>query len=115
MKPAATLLLLLAVVHESAWLFVPPEWNLARDVRDVTQWGLVAGFCWLVHVLAHDRFTSAVCAAVAVMSSTTAGCAAWWLFDRSVSQCSSGHQAPLMLLSAIAALAVFWGCDGPEH
>jgi hypothetical protein len=71
----------------------------------------VLALAWLLHLKARNRLASAVCAAVAVMSSTTAGCAAWWLFvDDAIRQCSRTWQAPIMLLSAFAALAVFWSC-----
>jgi hypothetical protein len=104
-------LLLFACVHEFAWQLVPDHLFIQRDVRDITQWGLVLALAWLLHLKARNRLASAVCAAVAVMSSTTAGCAAWWLFvDDAIRQCSRTWQAPIMLLSAFAALAVFWSC-----
>lgn len=106
----ALAVLLLAAAHEFGWQAVPPE--LQRDVRDITQWPLLCALLWCVHAGLGHRFVSAVCAAVAVMSSTTALCAAWWLLDRSVHQCSQTYQPPLMLLSAVAALATFWrACD----
>lgn len=101
-------LLTLACVHEFAWQILPADWGLQRDVRDITQWALVCALCWCLHVFARSRAVSAVCAAVAVMSSTTALCAAWWLMDRTVYQCSATYQTPLMLLSAFAALVTFW-------
>lgn len=107
----ALAMLLLASAHEFLWQAAPPEFQ--RDVRDLTQWPLLCALLWCVHRLAAQRFVSAVCAAVAVMSSTTALCAAWWLLDRSVHECSTTYQPPLMLLSAAAALATFWrACDG---
>jgi hypothetical protein len=107
-KRVAVALLLFSCLHEFAWQLSPSELGLQRDIRDVTQWAMICAFCWSVHVIASNRLLSAVCAAVAVMSSTTALCALWWLFDRSVYQCSATYQGPVMLLSAFAALAVFW-------
>lgn len=107
---AACAVLILACTHEFLWQAAPPQ--LQRDVRDVTQWPLLCVLLWCVHLLARHRFLSAVCAAVAVMSSTTALCAGWWLIDQTVHQCSQTYQPPLMLLSAVAALATFWrACD----
>lgn len=112
----ALCLLGIACVHEFAWQLVPADWGIQRDVRDVTQWALICALCWCLHALALHRAISAVCAAVAVMSSTTALCALWWLFDRTVYQCSATYQAPLMLLSAFAALATFWRmCDAKSR
>lgn len=100
------ILLALACVHEFAWQLAPA--GFGRDVRDLTQWALICGLCLGLHLIVRHRLLSSVCAAIAVMSSTTAGCAAWWLMDHAVHQCSKTYGAPLMLLSAFAALAVFW-------
>lgn len=107
------LILAAAVAHEFAWQLAP--WELQGAIRDVTQWWLVCSLCWAVHCLARVRFVSSVCAAVAVMSSTTALCAAWWLATRfeivaGCDGCSKQWGAPMLMISAVAALAVFfWG------
>ena len=106
MQPLALLALVLACAHEFVWQAAPLEYQ--RDVRDLTQWPLLCALLWCLHKAAGHRFVSAVCASVAVMSSTTALCALWGLLDRSVHQCSTTFQPPLMLLSGAAALATFW-------
>lgn len=108
MKVVALALLAFSCLHEFAWQLIPADLGIQRDVRDLTQWAMVCAFCVAVHSIGRNRLLSAVCAAVAVMSSTTALCALWWLVDRTVYQCSATYQAPVMLLSAFAALAVFW-------
>lgn len=106
----ALLLLLAAVIHEFAWQAFPI--HLQGDIRYVTLWPLICSALWMLHMV-RDRFLSAVCAAVAVMTSTTAGCSAWWLMTRFVvepgqEQCSKQWGLPMALLSAAAACAVFW-------
>jgi hypothetical protein len=101
------ILLCLACIHEFAWQFAAAGYQ--RDMRDLTQWGLILALCIGLHVIVRHRLLSAVCAAIAIMSSTTAACAAWWLMDSTIHQCSMTYGAPTMLLSAFAALAVFWG------
>lgn len=115
MKHLGLSLLLMAAVHEFAWMLFPGE--LQGDVRNVTQWGVIASLCWVLHVLARSRWISSVCAAVAVMSTTTAGCSALWLAVRfetflGEEQCSRVMSLPLSMLSAVAALAVFWAYKG---
>lgn len=105
------LILAAACVHEFAWQFFPAGTQGAA--RDVTQWWLILALCWTAHCLARDRFLSAVCAAVAVMSSTTAGCASWWFLARFAivagqDGCSKEWGFPMLMLSALAALAVFF-------
>lgn len=100
-----------AAVNEFAWQFAAP--GLQGAVRYVTQWPLIAVLLLGLHLTFCDRFVSAVCAAVAVMSSTTAGCSAYWLATRFVllpgkDQCSAEWGVPMLLVSAVAALAVFW-------
>lgn len=101
----------MACLHEFAWQLASPETQ--GDIRSVTQWGLIASLCWGLHILGGNRFLSSVCAAVVVMSSTTAGCSAYWLATRFVTvageeQCSRQFSFPLLMLSGFAALAVFW-------
>lgn len=109
---AGLLILLAGCVHEFAWQLAAQE--LQGAVRDVTQWWLVLALCWSVHCFARERFLSAVCAVVAVMSSTTALCAAWWLSVRfeivaGADGCSTQWGFPMLMLSALAALAAFFG------
>ena len=114
----ALLVLAAACAHEFAWQLFPVE--LQGDVRSVTQWGLICSACYVMHALARDRFMSAVCAAVALMSSTTAGCSVYWLATRFVTipgqeQCSRTWGVPMMLISAAAAVAVFWRWPRGRH
>lgn len=115
MNRLALAILAFACIHEFGWQFSPAELGLQRDIRDITQWALICSLVWSLHVLARNKFASAVAAAVAVMSSTTALCAAWWMIDRDVYQCSQTLQSPVMLLSAFVALAVFWRCNVRER
>lgn len=112
----ALAVLVAACVNEFAW------WHVARGtgeqgaIRYVTQWQLVCLVLLGLHLAFRDRFLSAVCVAVAVMSSTTAGCSAYWLATRFVllsgeEQCSKEWGVPMLLVSAVAALAVFWRWD----
>lgn len=112
--------LVAACAHEFAWQMMPIGTQGAT--RDVTQWALICSLCWAVHRLARQRFASAVCAAVAVMSSTTAGCAGWWLGARFAivpgqDGCSAQWGVPMLMISAIAALAVFfwWPHETRQH
>lgn len=112
----ALALLAAACVHEFIWQLAPAGLGIQGNIRAVTQWPLICAALLFVHVLAHHRFVSAVCAAVAVMSSTTAGCSAYWLISRFVvlrgqDQCSAQWSVPMLLISAVAALAVFWRWD----
>lgn len=104
-------ILLAAAMHEFAWQLWPA--GLQGDVRAVTQWALICSLCWTLHVAARSPAVSAACAACAVMSSTTAGCSAYWLATRFVTlpgedQCSRAWSVPMMLASALAALAALW-------
>ncbi len=104
-------LLAAACVHEFMWRMFPVGTRGA--CRDVTQWWLILALCWTVHCLARQRFVSAVCAAVAVMSSTTAGCASWWFAARfqivpGMDGCSEHWGVPMLMISALAALATFF-------
>jgi len=105
------LILAAACVHEFAWQLFPAGTQGAA--RDVSQWWLILSLCWASHCLARERFLSAVCAAVGVMSSTTAGCSAWWFAARfqivvGMDGCSKQWGVPMLLISAVAALAVFF-------
>lgn len=114
MKLIAVALVLFGLLHESAWTHVPAEWQMQRDVRDVTQWGLILVMAWFIHLLARHRAVSAACAALAVMSSTTALCAAAWMLDNTIRACSTTLQAPLILLSLAAGCAVFYFMGAPD-
>ena len=108
---AGLLILLAACVHEFGWQLMPA--GARGAARDVTQWWLILSLCWAVHCFARERFLSAVCAAVAVMSSTTALCAAWWLAARfeiaaGADGCSTQWGFPMLMLSSLAASAVFF-------
>ena len=107
-------LLAAAAVNEFAWQWAPAGEQGA--VRYVTQWPLVCALLLGIHLAFRSRFLSAVCAAVAVMSSTTAGCSVYWLATKFVllpgeEQCSKQWGVPMLLVSAVAALAVFWRWD----
>jgi len=107
----ALILLAAASVNEFSWQLVPP--GLQGAVRYVTQWPLLCAALLGLHLCFRDRFLTAVCAAVAVMSSTTAGCSAYWLATRFVlqpgeEQCSKQWGVPMLLVSASVAVAVFW-------
>ena len=113
MRNVALLVLVIACVHEYAWQLLPTGYGLQGNFRNVTQWFLVCSLLWAFYRSARSRFVAAVCAAVAIMSSTTAGCSAWWLYARfeiipGQVQCSKVWWSPMMTLSCIAALAVFW-------
>jgi hypothetical protein len=117
----ALLILLAACVHEFTWQLIPDGLGLQGNWRNITQWPLICGALVALHVLARHRFVSAVAAAVAIMSSTTAGCSAWWFFARfelvaGKEQCSRAMSFPLLLVSASVALLVFW-CwrEDPKH
>lgn len=114
------MLLAVACVHEFAWQWLPAGLGLQGNLRNITQWALIGALLLGVHVLARHRFLSAVCAAVAVMSFTTAGCSAWWFFARfewvpGREQCSKAMSFPLLMLSASAALLVFWCWREPNR
>lgn len=113
MRRYACLVLLLFCVHEFTWQAWPDGLGLQGNWRAITQWPLVCVLLLGLHLLARHRFLSAVCAAGAVMSFTTAGCAAWWFAARwaivpGVEHCSKQAGVPLLLVSCVAALAVFW-------
>jgi branched-subunit amino acid transport protein AzlD len=113
LKAYACSVLVAACVNEFAW------WQAARGtgeqgaIRYVTTWPLVCMVVLGLHLAFRDRFLSAVCAAVAVMSSTTAGCSVYWLWTKfelqpGQDQCSKEWGVPMLLVSAAVALAVFW-------
>lgn len=105
----ALLLLVVACIHEFAWQAFPA--GTRGDVRDLTQWGLIATFCWVVY--RRDARALPVCLAIVVMSSTTALCAGAWLIRpwphvEGGSTCSRQLAVPMLLLSVCAAsLATF--------
>ena len=106
-------LLVAACLNEFGWWLVARGTGEQGAVRYVTTWVLVCALALGVHLALRDRFVSAVCASIAVMSSTTAGCSAWWLATRFVlppgeDQCSKSWGVPMLLVSAVVALAVFW-------
>jgi hypothetical protein len=110
----ALAVLVAAVVNEFAWTAGEPGTQGA--IRYVTQWPLLCVLLLGLHLAFRDRFLTAVCAAAAVMSSTTAGCSAYWLATRFVlqageEQCSKEWGVPMLLVSAFVALAVFWRWD----
>lgn len=110
-KAIAVLLLLTACSHEFVWQAWPFE--VQGDVRAVTQWPLIAVLCFLVAFLARDRIVTAACAAVALMSFTTAGCALAWLISPwpvgpEQEQCSAHWGVPMLLVSGLAACLVIW-------
>lgn len=107
----AVSVLLALCVHEFAWQLWPPE--LQGDVRAVTQWALISSLAMAWAASVQDRFVRAVCACAFVMSSTTALCSAYWLATRFTTvlgqeQCSKAWGMPMLVISAVAALAVFW-------
>ncbi len=113
MRGVAVLLLAIGCIHEFAWQLLPAGLGLQGNFRNVTQWALFCALFLVVHVLARNRFMSAVCVALTVMSSTTAACSLWWFFARfewvpGREQCSKAMSFPLLMLSASAALLVFW-------
>lgn len=113
-------LLVAACANEFLWWLAARGTGEQGAIRYVTTWPLVCIAMLGLHLAFRDRFLSAVCAAVAVMSSTTAGCSAYWLFTRfpllpGRDQCSKEWGAPMLLVSAVAALAAFWGWNGKRR
>jgi hypothetical protein len=112
-RSVALVLLVFACIHEFAWQLFPAGVGIHGNVRNVTLWPLICSACITIAVLARDRFATAVCVAVAMMTSTTALCSAWWLaspFDTGPGkwQCSTQLGQPIFLVSIIAALLTFW-------
>lgn len=113
MRRYALAVLVAFCVHEFSWQAWPAGLGLQGNWRAITQWPLVCILLLGLHLLARDRFMTAICAAGAVMSFTTAGCSAWWFLERwqvfpGVEHCSARAGVPLLLVSCVAALAVFW-------
>lgn len=109
----AVWLLAAACANEFAWWLAARGTGEQGAIRYVTTWALTCACVLGLHLAFRDRFLSAVCAAVAVMSSTTAGCSAYWLATHFVlqpgrDQCSKEWGVPMLLVSAAVALAVFW-------
>lgn len=117
---AGLLLLLLACAHEFVWQDWPA--GVQGDVRNITQQGPVWLLCWVFARLAARRFVTAVCAAVAVMSTTTAACSLAWLINPwpvmpGADQCTRRWGVPMLLLSgfaALLALTLWRPPNGPE-
>lgn len=106
-------LLAAACLNEFGWWLAARGTGEQGAIRYITTWTLICAVVLGLHLAFRDRFLSAVCAAVAVMSSTTAGCSAWWLLTKfelqpGRDQCSKEWGVPMLLVSAAAALAVFW-------
>ena len=113
-------LLVAACANEFLWWLAARGTGEQGAIRYVTTWPLVCIAMLGLHLAFRDRLLSAVCAAVAVMSSTTAGCSAYWLFTRfqllpGRDQCSKEWGVPMLLVSAVAALAAFWGWNGKQR
>lgn len=113
LRTYAVWLLAAACANEFAWWLAARGTGEQGSIRYITTWALICACVLGVHLYLRDRFLSAVCAAVAVMSSTTAGCSAWWLLTRfelqpGRDQCSKEWGVPMLLVSAVVALAVFW-------
>lgn len=116
LREYALALLVLFSVHEFSWMLLPDGLGLQGNWRAITLWPAISCALLGLHALARHRFLSAVCMAGGVMSFTTAGCAAWWFFARweivpGVEHCSKQAGIPMLLISAVAALAVFWRWD----
>lgn len=115
----ALAVLVAACVHEFAWQALPAGLGLQGNMRNVTQWVLTCTLLAVFYQLARSRFVAAVCVAVALMSSTTAACSGWWLISRfdilpGREQCSKVWSLPMLMLSCVAALAVFWLWEDKE-
>ena len=115
---AALLLLVLGSAHDFVWQAFAPD--LQGDIRQITMWVLLAAACFIVAGLSRwDAFVSSACAAVVVMNFTTAACSLWWLISPWVREpgpesCSAKWGNTSLLVSGIAALAVFaW--RWPKH
>ena len=109
----AMCLLVAACANEFIWWLAARGTGEQGAIRYVTTWSLICMALLGLHLALRDRFLSAVCAAVAVMSSTTAGCSAYWLFSRfelqpGRDQCSKEWGVPMLAVSAVVALSVFW-------
>lgn len=117
-RAIAALLLLSACAHEFVWQAWPP--GTQGDVRNITQWPVVASLALCVAALARDRLVTAACAAVALMSATTAACSLWWLISPwpdmpGEDQCSVRWGVPMLLVSGIAAVFVLLLWRPPHH
>lgn len=113
-------LLVAACANEFLWWLAARGTGEQGAIRYVTTWPLLCMCLLGLHLAFRDRFLSSVGIAVAVMSSTTAGCSAYWLFSRFVllpgqDQCSKQWGVPMLLVSAAAALAAFWGWNGKQR
>lgn len=114
----AALVLLPACAHEFVWQAWPP--GTQGDVRNITQWPVLAAFALCLAVLARDRLVTAACAAAALMSTTTAACSLAWLISPwevmpGQDQCSVRWGVPMLLVSGIAATLVLLLWRSPRH
>lgn len=105
----AAALLLAACLHEFLWQWFSPDQQ--GDVRAVTQWLPIAVPHLLLAWVVRRPIVTAACAAVVLMSSTTAACSLSWLIDPWLTtagedQCSRKWGIPMLLVSGIAALLV---------
>ena len=117
-QSVACLLMLAACAHEFVWQAWPDDQQ--GDVRMVMQWPLIAALCLCVAVLARDRLVSAACAAVSLMSITTAACSLAWLVSPwpvlpGSDQCSERLGVPMLLVSGIAACIVLSLWRAPKN
>lgn len=117
-QSVACLLMLTACAHEFLWQAFPAD--LQGDVRAVTQWPLIASLCLCLAVLARNRLVVAACAAVSLMSITTAACSLAWLVSPwpvlpGSDQCSERLGVPMLLVSGIAACLVLSLWRSPQH
>lgn len=108
-RGVAIALLLMASVREFVWQWVVPD--LQGDVREITLWPLIVLLCVLVAINYRDRLICASCAAVALMSSTSAGCSLAyliqpWAVEPGQEQCTAHWGAPMLLVSGLAAVLV---------
>jgi len=107
----ALLILISACLHEFVWQAFSIKYQ--GDVRAITQWFLWASCGYTIHKLANHLFVTAAMVAVTIMTLTTAGCAFWWVLTEFVKlpgqeQCSKEWGVPMLLISAFAALVVFF-------
>jgi len=106
---SAVVLLTACAVNEFLWQIFPSD--IAGDIKSITQFPLIVALCFFVTMLSRSVLMSAVCVAIAGMSSTTAICSAWylyspWVYIQGTETCSAKTGPVVMLLSALAAMLV---------